>query len=364
MASNSELYINTFKSAAGSLARNGIYFNKEAAQDARFMEFCFSTAKNMLPDDSEIIPPNIMEARAYIKEVLGNDTRFLENRLSIRKYVKDVFGGDISYLLNEDGDVMFDLEHMLLLYYKYEAAGETKLSIIALALVYYVAAEQITRELFEITRTSNRGIIKPNFDLNPQTFEWRRCNLIFRKYMLYYTLPQGYKGYYFERPNIAQLAFLCATGKQLKVAEDELRNIEGGLLYPFLPKNTENLLLPEILSGEFTKMQGRYAQFVEQENLRIASECGGSDYFHFYNLNVKPIMIELNGMIMDSLLKERNANPDLSIADAYIYHVSPFRFGLCIRDDMRLEQVVPSFASFMKPVVKPDIRSMILGLYL
>lgn len=333
-------FINTFKRRASLLQDIKLFINKDYIRSFEVKNKCWNMAK----------------------KTLGNDFNFLYDEIGKRKYLHDVFGKDFELFISDSGDVEFDQEHTILLYNKLEKEG-SRLTKTAIGLLYYIAGEQLDREFEEIVKTSIKGYIAPAFDLSPQTFRWKRCNHILRKYAMYFTKPEGYKAYYFEKSNFAQIAYLCTKGKTLKEAEQIMKSATGGIFYSYLPKNIENMLAYAILGGQLGGLNGMYASEFSKDSLKLSTQFDGADYSVF-NMNVKPIMIEFMGMTMTGILEEMGRNKDISPTDAYIYHVSPYRFGILVKDSLDLNYVLPQWGKYFNPVVIPNLRDLVFGLYL
>lgn len=310
--------------------------------------------------DNHIIDRCLDLARTYLgKDVIDNmfDDRY------IRSFIIDTFGSDRDLFVGSDGRFNLGIENTLLLYYKLKMKRPDLVNTLV-GLRALITARVLKKEFESLFKATNKGVIAPIYRLNSQFFGWQRAQEILRKYTLYLTKPEGYTCYYYERPNLAQITFLCACGKSLQEATTYVDNMHSGLFYDFLSKDTEELLMPAILSGKTGMLNSKYTDKLNTFESNLFDKYD-SELYTVYNILVKPNMIELTGNCIDTILKEiKESNPELSNWDAFVYHLSPQRFGLAIKNDVHIEDVLPKSHMLFKKVVKPLYTDILKGLYL
>lgn len=347
-----------FIRAANQLQSNKIFFNKDFVKSANIMETCFEISKSYL----------------------GKDFNFLQDAVGVRLYIRDVFGHKALGLFEDaEGEIILDIEHALLFYYKLVALNSpSNLINAALGVFYFIAGHQLDMEMLSgddsdpknkitpLAKVTTKGHITPSFDLHAQFFKWKRCPFVLRKYMLQLSIPEGYKAYYFEKPTFAQSAYLTHLGHSFPEAEAITTNSQGGLFYTWLPPYIENQLIPSIMSGGFdpSLMDGYYAQSYIKDNQTIAKSYTIDDMYNVYNMFVKPNMVQLMGMIINNVKEDVAKNPYLTSTDMSIYHLSPQRLGILVKDGVKLEEVLPTLNQFFTEVPDFDLSAVLKGDFL
>ena len=128
-------------------------------------------------------------------------------------------------------------------------------------------------------------------------------------------------------------------------------------------------MLDEVLGDDTTRMRGDlvdvYKLFLHNFS-KIAENLGERKASVFENC-VQPIMIEKLGRVMisvDNLVQRRFLKSE---KDFYFYHVSPYRFGVAIKDTVNIEDVLPGFGSgwmeHFYTVTEPKLGELIFGVY-
>jgi hypothetical protein len=336
--------IQSFIRQARILSDNKINFNRAFLKKFSVQEECFSVARVHL----------------------GTDMAYLEDAFGVRSYIREVFGTEGLRLFEDDnGGIILDLEHALLFYYSLLANSSPFIET-ALGLVYLIAGHQLDDEFTHISKVAPKGRITPKFDLDAKLFRWKSCPFILRKYMLQLSQVEGYTAYYFEKSFFNQTAYLVSTGMSFDEADAQMNSMKGGLFYPLLPPRIENVLVPSILKGDFdtSGMQGNMTQRYIKENSLLATSYEISAVYNVYNQTVKPIEIEIIGLIIKNMLEDVNKNAVLAPSDLSIYHLSPQRVGILVKDGLHIQKIMPTMSKFFKPVEQFDLRNILNGDFL
>ena len=288
------------------------------------------------------------------EQCLGKDYKFLQDGASTRLYIRDVFGEKALRLFEDNrGEIFLDIEHGLV-FFHYLKSQNSPLLNTALGLLYFIAAHQLSHEFDSISKVAPKNLIKPLFEFSPNLFRWKRCNFVLRKYMLSLSLDRGVQeqGYFYEMPNNNQIAYLLHKGFTLQDAKNHMANMQGGLFYTYIPKDIENMLLPSIFLGHVTPlgMDGYYTQSLIQDFNTIAKEYTLNDVYNVYTQFIKPILIDMMGILVGAVQKELNANAAIGGNDARIYHLSPSRLGLAVQNGIPIEVAIPSLVKHFQPV--------------
>lgn len=336
--------IQSFMRHARILAENKIFFNKPYAKKLNPMEACFEVSRQML----------------------GKDFMFLQDAISTRLYIRDVFGANsLRYFENSEGEIVLDIEHALLFYYKLKSMNSNLLNV-ALGVVYFIAGHQIDDEFTQISKVSPKNVITPSFRLDATLFSWKRCNYILRKYMLQMSAQEGYNAYYFERPLLNQIAYLTYHGETFESASKQIEQMQGGIFYTFLPTHVESMLIPSILSGGFneTIMDGYYTQTYLRDKKTIEQTYTLDDVYNVYNQMLKPVLIEMMGMIVNNVIEEAERNAYMHPNEFRIYNISQHRLGVLVKQGINIQNVLPTLYSRFKQVETFDLTKLLEGEHL
>lgn len=351
---------------------HGYVFNEENA--ALFIQNASILANNKISYNREQVKKlQVMKRYCTLaQQCLGKDYGFLQDGASTRLYIKDVFGMQaLRFFEDNRGEIILDIEHMLVLYYWLKSQNSPLLNT-ALGILYFITAHQLDDEFSQISKVAPNNQIKPLFELSPKLFRWKRCNFVLRKYMLPLTLDvdTNERGFYYEMPNVNQVSYLIHKGYSVKDARDYMNNMENGLFFTYLPKDVENMLLPSILSGEITPyaMDGYFKQSLISDFEEIAQEYTINNVYNVYTHFIKPIQVDLMGVIIRTIQEELKGNRALLGDSARIHHVSPARIGVAINDGVpskyMLENIFPNMYKFMREVKPVTHFDLLMGEHL
>jgi hypothetical protein len=351
--------VQAFIRQARLLTENKVFFNKDLLKSYDVMERCMAVARQYLGNDINFLHGDAQSVRLYINDVFGDTLTQLYGRNKLR-LLEDGTNSGYSQL---------DIEHGLLLYYKLLSIN-SPLANYALGILYYLAAFQLVDkeegELTQISKVAPRSLITPAFELDSKFFRWKRCNFVLRKYMLSLSKPEGYNAFYFEKTGLPQISYLMNQGTTFDEAENMVKNATGGLFYSFIPVDLESQLMPGILTGAFdtSVMDGYYTQTYIRDTAKLSQEITVDDVYNVYNMMVKPNMVELMGMVINNVNTEASKNQYLSPSDMSIYHVSPHRIGILLKDRVSLQDALPNLGQYFKPVNDFDIATLAQGDFL
>lgn len=339
--------VHSFIRQASKLMDDKVFFNKQLVKRMKVMNTCFERSK----------------------EYLGKDFAYLLVEpfdSSLRLYIRDMFGTKgLHFFEDASGEIQLDIEHALLLYYFLKSEESNQLDI-ALGILYYIVGHQLDDELGKLSKLTSKNHINPIFELDARLFRWKRCPYILRKFMLQFSAQEGYNAFYFERSMIGQLAYLTAKGESFEKAKSRLTESGCGIFYSFLPVEVESMLIPAILGGEFdtSLMDGFFTQTLLSDNAAISKEYALSDVYNVYNQIVKPNMVEMMGKIVSLVIGEIEKNGYLMDQDVILYHLSPSRLGILVKERSSLENVLPTLGGFFNPVPEFDLNLALVGDFL
>lgn len=336
--------VQAFMREAGQITQRKVHFDKEFIKSLNLMDVCLDKAQ----------------------ELLGKDFDFLVDDQSFRLYVRDVFGRKkLGLFENAEGEYCLDIEHGLLLYYTLKSENSDLLNV-ALGLLYFLAGNQLEDELTKLAKLAFRNQITPLFELSPQNFRWRRAPQILRGYMLPFSVPEGYKAYYFEKPYLGHIMYLVNHGMSFEEAEEHVKSMEGGLFFTALPLDVENYLLPFFMQDKFNPslMDGYYKATFERDYEEITSQYDLQEVYNVYSLMVKPLMIDYMGGVINLIREDLVKNDEFTNSDLIIYHLSPQRLGILVREWIDVNRLLPTVGKYFKPVKEFSLDDILTGVWL
>jgi hypothetical protein len=343
--------INAFLNAAQKIKESKLDFNKDFIKNNDFPGQCFELASKYLERD----------ITAFIMGKVGLNT------YEIRDFIRNNLGVKaLEPLTDNAGNLRLDMQHALVFVEYVKSVKNITTTAVnqAIGIACLITGSQLHEEFQVLLKACSSYTIQPSYTLSPNFFEWKRCPYILRKYSLYLTKPKGYKAYYFEKANCAQLAYLTSLGMSYSDASNYLKGCNTGLFFNYLHTYKENLIIEDIVNDGFCHTNGPYANsyLAEYEKL-LATYADNIETYNIFNKRIKPLMMSMMGFVIKGILAEL-AETRLADNDAYIYHVSPYRVGVAIKENLKLEDLLPTLGGNMKPVSIPDLASLLRGVYL
>lgn len=346
MSVKNTVYINSFLVEANKLKTEGIFLNKDYIKDLNINKVCKESAKLLLGSAYNRLTDST-SAKLFLKEILSEE----------------------DFAIFRDGLTMgltYSLERLLIVHSRLDKRNDD-LANTVLGVIYYMAGDIFENEFKNIFKACSGNRLTPAFTLSASSFKWGRCPHVLKKYMLKFTQPMGYDAYYYERPNLAHLSFLTSDVVKMDVdlAEDTISKLKGGLFFKDLSPNLENRLMHDILLGGYDTMDGKYAGTVLSESIKLEDELGiNTDISGLYNHHLKPLMIEFIGRVISEVRDDVKRNTDLDNDVFKIYHVSPQRFGILVKEGMDLKGVLPNYHHIFKKVTGVTPKGLVMGEYL
>ncbi|HBG5344200.1 TPA: hypothetical protein KQG29_001564 [Clostridioides difficile] len=224
-------------------------------------------------------------------------------------------------------------------------------------LIYYISSETIIEHLETI-----RSIQKLKSISKKNKPDYNKLPTLFSKYMLYFTIPVGYKGYYYEKKNLAHIAYLSSIKKGTPTeCEFMIENLKEGLFFKDLDIELEELYLDQILSGTFDDnlLDGKLSKAFKIRNKNFKNKIKNSHKSNYYEYHVKPIMMSFIGMISQNL--EDDANYVNKNNLFMFYNINEYRIGIAIKDNVSVQEVFPITHSLLKEVTKLNFKDIIKG---
>ena len=274
---------------------------------------------------------------------LGGDTF---DKYNVKRYIRDILDDCFVYLQSESGSIYYDLPHIMVAssVLKY-SRGRTLDSVKVLSAGLLLNAESISNRVSIILKKRPRQI---RIALNSGSFEAGKTDYT-KRYMMYLTIPRGFKCYLYEPRNIAQIALLSSMGVRPDVMNSYIGDNKNGLIIGSIPQFVETLLSDMIFRNKVKKMDGYfgrdfktlYAQYIDSKQL-------GEGYSapFYYLESILPIMCSLmDSAFFQPYLQDLSNNVYVTEDDCFINYITPTCVSVCIRGDIDVMYLLPSIAS-------------------
>lgn len=337
----SSVNLQTFMVYANTLRTKGVPFNYVKMRNIDVFNSCMVAAE----------------------QILGSDMDYLKDALTVRAYINEIYGRE-DFFQSEKGTIELDIPHSVL-FYHYLNSVNPEMARHFLGVLYFIAGHQLEDEWNELEKRCRDKkvypVIKPLFDMNPKYFRWKSCNQVLRRYMVHFAEKEGYRSYYFERRNVNLIVFLMNLGYSFEEAESLAD--KGGLFYSFLPSVVENTLVEYILSGHMSLdlLDGWVLEKFDVNEV-IMSLDPNDDREVYYNTVIKPNLIEMTGMVLNTL-KQDIARGGITPDDVIVFHLAPSRVGVFLREGLDIREVLPMLGKHFIEVEDLDLSMLPHGYF-
>lgn len=332
-------YVVNFFDIANTLKKDGLYLNKYKIKGFKVAEY----HNELLEKYNISTETDIITAKRLLIDLIGEDyLAFLNN----------------SFTLELD----YSIERLMILQNIMKNKKENISEI--LGLIYYIYSNTLNRNLEQLIKASSWSTLYPIYSLNFQGYFWKRCPDIFNKYMLDLTIPPNYTGYYYEKKNLAHIAYLSVIKKHnMNESEFIIKKLKKGIFFKDLDLNIEETYLNYILSNKFDYelLDGTYSNSFKLRNNSIIPDVrqnpSSADFYTYY---IKPFMINFIGKMCECFKDDAEYNGK---ANGFkFYHISDYRIGIAIKNDLNVEDVFPASNILLKKVQRINYKDMVEGL--
>ncbi|MNL91362.1 hypothetical protein D3C81_10960 [compost metagenome] len=344
------------KSQLLNAENNGINFDKEKVKLLNLRRDCLTKARKFLGEDMDYHILN------YCIKDINDDTVDFYDVMPLREYIKNTLGkGYFLSIVDLEGDLRFDIEHGLLLYFK--ALKEKHKNVNkALGLLYVFAAIGIGNELKVLKKTTVKGKLYPKYGNLGVLFRWEKCPYVTRKYMMHMDNNEGYKLYYLEPSNLHQIAFLICTGMSFEEAKAFINNRTEGIFCEYLPLDIENKLTEMVLTDGLAAIQGIFSTKLQELEIEMkALPSYNKDKSNIYDTLMRTHTMNILGIFVNNLVSEIEGNSALVPSDIIINHITPSRVGIKIKDYLTIEDVLPTMHKYFKPLEELTVDNLVFG---
>ncbi|MFA8998103.1 hypothetical protein ACEI87_10530 [Clostridioides difficile] len=325
-------YIENFLKIDNYLRKKGFFLDENKIKD-----FDILNEYNSIIDKTEASLNTITNAKSVLRNFLGEE-----------------------YLLFLNNNLTFELDYSIerLIIIKNIIENRNNLfDDTLIPMIYYIASKNMIEHLETV---KNINTLKKTSRKNKSNY--KKLSNLFNKYILNFTIPEGYKGYYYEKKNLAHISYLSSIKKgNTTECEFMIENLKEGLFFKDLDINLEELYLDQILSGTFDDnlLDGKLSKAFKIRNKQFKSKIQNPHRLNYYEYYVKPIMMNFIGMVSQSL------EDDASYVDKsnsfMFYNINEYRIGVAIKNDVSVQDVFPVTHPLLKEVTKLDFKDIIKG---
>lgn len=284
---------------------------------------------------------------------LGGDSY---DEVMTRRYLRNVLDDCAIYLQDMYGNISRDMQQIYIasciMQNKY---GRYYDGTKVLATGIILNSDNIANKIATVLKSRNRI-----FKLNLSYVDYSSKKVDYaRKYMMYLTIPSGYKCYLFEPHNIAQIAMLTSFGMDTNTMKNYVSPSGNGLIIGGINQSTETKVCDTIFRKKVYRMDGYFAQqFLTMYDNALREKYidpneMNTPYYYFGTLI--PIMCSLmDKAFYQPYLSDLNNNLDLLESDCFINFMTPWSVSVCIREDLDINYILPSVAkkmTFVNPMI-------------
>lgn len=306
----------------------GLQTNKQllsSLTESKIRSMCVSIARQLIGDEIKDIGGDIYQGGKTFDEY------------NLKVYARNVLDTYYPLLRTTNGGILYDIPHLAVaaeaMYYGGRSEDDVKrmYGISVLANMQY-----IINSVQDFKSKSRGGVLKTI--ISRSNFECKTIPAINNRYMMYFTIPEGYNCFIYEPQSIVQLAFLNRViGMDGISAGKVLSNTNRGLLIQEISLQTENQFARQIYGAQFATLTGYYKQnFISLYNKSL-SDLSLRD---IYATVFTPTMCEMmNGFL--NILNEDIASAGLLSSDCYINYITPSRLAFCLKDTFNIASTLP-----------------------
>ena len=274
------------------------------------------------------------------------------NEISVKRYISAILDVDVSaYLRSPSGKISYDMDNILIGSNILSNRGrhEDAVKVLEVGMLYNSAYIADVLNRISKLRGKNTKIGFYIGSYSAKKYDYHQ------KYMMYMTIPKGYKCYLFEPENLVQMILLSKLGgMNAQQIQDYLANNKSGLLISEIDMHTEGIVYDTLLRGKIYKLNGYFGNRLKEENRKAAVSAGGSPDSNgeaFFTM----VLIHDFLALMDRIFYQKYNNdlvgkPEITEKECFINFATPKSASICLREDLDINYVLPSLANKLKDV--------------
>lgn len=275
------------------------------------------------------------------------------DKIAVKKYIASILDDVSIYLRSPAGKISYDMDNILIgsnilaNRERYEDAAK----VLEAGLLYN--SESIADVLNRMSKLRGKAT-KIGFYID--SYSAKKYNY-HQKYMMYMTIPNGYKCYLFEPENLVQMILLSKLGgMNAQQIQEYLAINRNGLLVSEIDMHTEGIVYDTLFRSKVYKMTGYFGRKFKEENLKATRALGGSSGSNGEAFFTKVLIGDFLAL-MDKIFYQKYNNdltnrPEITEKECFINFVTPKSASVCLREDLDVNYVLPSLADKLKDVGK------------
>ena len=272
----------------------------------------------------------------------------LKDMYDFRVYTRSLLGKYYPMLRTMSGCIRYDVPHfgVVLALMKQDGVSEDVMrKVVALSILFNV--DDVLDSIVKFRAKCKKGYIYPI--VKPDTLVCAAVPDLYRKYILYYTIPDGYDCYVYEPSTLVQVAFLRMV---LRAEASSIPQILEGVRNDFLvgrvSAEVENRFAEDIYGLNFGVLNGHFKQEYYgyyQRTLEDHTMLNG------YLNGLQTEMCELmSSAFMDKYEHDIGSNVELLMSDCFINFITPKMVSVLVRKGIDIHDILPSVADKLQLV--------------
>lgn len=272
------------------------------------------------------------------------------DKTKLKKYILAVADDAGIYLRNPSGKINYNMDSILMCSNVLRNRGrfEDASKIMDAGMLYnsdYIA--EMLNRITKIKKPTKIGFYIGTYSAKKYDYH--------QKYMMYLTVPQGYKCYLFEPENIVQIVILSRiAGMNSTQIQQYLNANRSGVLISEIDQHTEGVVYDTLLRNKTYKLDGYYGMAFKQANRQAVVANGespesSSDTF-FCKVLIHDFLKLMDRIFFIPFNNDLAMNPSVTEKDCFINFITPRSVSVCIREDLEVGYILPSLANKLKDV--------------
>lgn len=270
--------------------------------------------------------------------------------IKVKKYIMSILDDIVAYLRTPSGGISYDMNKIMICSNILRNRGryEDASKVIAAGMLYN--SGHISEVLNMITKLKKP--VKLGFYIGTYSAKKYDYN---QKYMMYLTVPKGYKCYLFEPENIVQIVLLSRlAGMNSAQIQQYLATNKNGVLISEIDQHTEGIVYDTLLRNKVNRLSGYYGLAFKQANRKAIMDNGespeSSSEVFFCKVLVHDFLKLMDRIFYIPYNNDLALNPGVTERECFINYITPRAVSVCIRDDLDINYILPSLANKMKDV--------------
>lgn len=278
------------------------------------------------------------------------------DEIKLKAYISSILDDATSYLRSPSGKINYSMDNILIGYNILRNRGrfEDSVKVLYIGLLYnsYYIADIINRIRKTKSKPTKIGFYIGSYSAKKYDYH--------HKYMMYLTIPKGFKCYLFEPENIVHIVLLSRLGGMNSAQIKNYLSVnKGGILISEIDMQTEMLAYDTILRNKIYKLNGYYGKKFKEENRKAVVDNGeninSSSDIYYTRVLMQDFLALMDKVFYINYNKDLVNKPEITEKECFINFATPRSASVCIREDLDINYVLPSLAKKMKEVGKFNI---------